>query len=349
MNKIVFLLLASVLLLAACAPAPTPTSTRTPHPAPSPTQETPTPAAVTREDLGLKKGTPEYHSFRGIEKNVTAEADGRYSVTVDGKKYFLSLDTFDLHADLNNAYAPATVNAVDVNNNPVTLIYNKEGLSLNAPLSLDIESPTDFDDSSRLTTLQKYLLQHADPFAERSKGLAIQAEWSENGKAYYLRTDYFGNQSKPSAVWLRYTAPNGNIYYINPTDINDLNGRKVIMCAYGENAIKDKFQRGYLDLVIHLDKIGVSPHVFWPILKADDSFFTNFLLDPNIPGTDYSDLAYLLSLDGNKPDEIKYFGDLIDFIERDYPVSNSNQAVEWISTVPIDSQIQEVIIPCAIK
>jgi hypothetical protein len=353
MKRTVFLLLASILLLAACAPAPTAAPTPEPAlseaegptktPQLSPTQETPvTPTpAVDMEALGITD--PQMiAAFKGFEAFVTPESDGRYSVTVEGKKYFLSPDTFDLHADLNNAYAPATVNATDDKNKSVTLIYNKEGLSLNAPLSLDIESPTDFDDSSRLTMLQKYLLQHADPFPERSKGLAYQAEWSENGKAYYLRTDNFGNQSKPSAVWLRYTAPNGNIYYVNPTDINDLDGRKVVMCAYGENAYSNGNE---VTLTWLLDN-NYNQKIIWPILKADPSFFKKYRAEAaRYPEADYSDLAYLLSLPGNKPEELWDFKGDIDA----YFTQGTVEGIETIAAKKVDPEIQVMIIPCVIK
>jgi hypothetical protein len=345
MKRTVFLPLAFVLLLTACAPAPTTEPalseveepTKTPQTAP--TQDTPTPAAVTLPelvpDLEISPG------FRGMEKLVNAESDGRYSVTIEGKKYFLSPDTFDLHADLNNAYAPATVNATDDKNKSVTLIYNKEGLSLNAPLSLDIENPTDFDDKSKLTFLQRYLLQNPDPFAERSKGLPRRFEDTENGRVAYLRTDYFGNQSKPSMVWAKYTAPNNHAYYVNPTDINDLDGRKVVMCAYGENAYSNCNE---VTLTWLLDN-NYNQKIIWPILKADPSFFKKYRAEAaRYPEADYSDLAYLLSLPGNKPEELWDFKGDIDA----YFTQGTVEGIETIAA-KVDPEIQVMIIPCVIK
>ena len=357
MKKAIFPLLACLLWLTACTPtqraapivAPGVDTTISPLPGTAipPTLESTAIPPVTEQDLGIV-GSDMVKAFQGIEKYAQKESDGSYSVTIGGEKYTLQ-GGWNLNAELNNAYAPATVNAVDKDGRQVMLIWNTEGLSINSPLSVDIENPTDFSDLDKLTTLQRFLLQNPDPFIKRTRALTVRYELTESGRVIFLRTDAPGeNNSKPSNVWLRYKAPKGKVYWVNPTDTNDVRDRKVIMCAYGQNATKDQLQRNRLDGVLH--KLG--DKIIWPILKAGSSFFNNFLLETNIGGTDYRDLYDLSNLPGNMPEKLENLGRIIN--RNDVVLVNIGDNTGTPLTgndyeISLDSAIQEMVIPCDIK
>ena len=349
MKRILILLL--LLAITACSNAPiTPQATvKLPPPTatviPTPTKTPiPTLATISLKDIGVTE--PDMiKTFDGLEKLVHKETDGRYSIMVDNTKYFLQ-GGWNLHAELNNKFAPATFDAIDEKGNQAVIIWNSDGVDINSPLSIDIENPTDFSDDNKLTTLQKYLLQNPDPFTERSKGLPLQLESTENGKVIYLRSDYFGNQSKSSDVWLRYEAPNEKMYYVNPINLNDVKDRKVIMCAYGQNATKGKGERGLLN-----KSLKYPNQVIWPILKVEEKFLKNFILRP-LPGNDYGDLFVLLNFQRTQIDDLKLegfdnytLGEIIAQVESQPPPYEGYLRFydkDW----PFPDGIQEVVIPC---
>jgi hypothetical protein len=152
--------------------------------------------------------------------------------------------------------------------------------------------------------------------------------------------------------------PDGQSFYINPIDINDLDGRKISMCAYGKEATPSLFGGGaYLDSIIHAEDLE-RPFIFWPILKADPSFLEKIYI-PIMGIRDESDLNYLLTLDGNNLAQVLASSYVTHF---DYPAGDVSQPNEIESAVvefnqnqntwlpaSLTPQIQEMILPCDIK
>lgn len=348
---------------------PTAASTLTPTAKPT-LQPTKTSEVPTLAELGINEPAM-IEKFQGAETSVTREGSGAYSVTATSyvdlaedagfektqNKYTIDTSSFSIHEDLNNAYAPATVEAKNEENEPVTLIWNEKlGWIEEFELSTDVLNPTDFPYEARVPMVQSILLQHEDPFEERSQGLRIRSERTENGRVVYLRTDHFGNQSKPTEYWLRVIMPDGKSHYVNPVDINDLDGRKVQMCAYGENMTASIFQRGLLNIAIHQTDVG-SANIFWPVLEADPSVLEQTQIRPRIGITDQTDLNYLLTLNGNK-----FAKELASFYltHFDFPTEDTTQSSEIESAIVISDQdswipapfnpaLQETILPCDIR
>jgi hypothetical protein len=302
--------------------------------------------------------------FHGVETSIAHETDGSYSVMgtsyvdkaedagfeIDQSKYTIDTTSFSINENLNNAYAPATVEAKDSENKPVTLIWNENlGWVKEFSLSTNVDNPTDFPYEARVPMLQSILLQHEDPFTERTNELVIAYILTENGLVTYLRTDGLsGNHSKPTDYWLRANMPDGQLFYINPTDINDLDGRIIAMCSYGKEVTTNLFNGELLDNIIHAQDRERSL-IFWPILKADPSYLEKINI-PDIGVKDESDLNYLLTLNGNKPEELEVLGNIIN--RDDFHLTNPGDGLATplgIYGTSIDPKFQEMMIPCDIK
>jgi hypothetical protein len=344
------------------------------------------PASSTPDSISPSPTPPQTIDQMGItEPNIVKafsgttfkqETDGSYSVqatsyaenaTKDGfdqksEKYTIDKTTFNIHADMNNAYAPATVNATNAEGKQVTLIWNEKlGWVEKFNASTDIESPTDFPYEARIPMLQSILLDHADPFIKRSNGFTISSENTSNGRVVYLRTD---DASKRTDYWLRVIMLDGSSQYINPVDINDLDGRKIMMCGYpkeytnptgGQNPGLDKGLRAML--IAHLKLIDSINGPIWGILQADDSFLNKFAFrSTNMPGADGSDLKKLLNL--FKPTQLSVGNfDYLSFRTHFTNPDDKNTPIETgikgfnadgtVSPIPVPSSIQEQIIPCS--
>ncbi len=399
MHRIILFTL--ILTLTACATtSPTPTA-KAPSPqlpatnstlqvAPTPTKaeptKMPTSEPITLDSLGITKSDM-VKAFAGVNKSVTKEADGTYSVqatvvtenkTNDGftqttEKYTIDTSTFNDHQDLNNAYAPATVTAKDASGKTVTLIWNSESGSWTKEfdnLSTDIETPTDFPYELRIPMLQSILLQHADPFTQRSKGLLVRSEKTADGRVVYLSTNTAsGTESKQTDYWLRIKMPDGSLYWINPTDINDINERKIMMCAYpteytnptkGKNAGLDKGLRAML--ISYLAKIKSINGPMWGILQADSSFLNKFTFrSTSMPGNDGSDMNNLLSIINPKNDPTtiaNLLPNVLSGVTTHFSDLTDKDSVTETSVLvlgsggnyvpgPVDEVIQTLIIPCS--
>lgn len=325
-------------------PAATPTIAEAPATATVEATAIATATAIpaTMEELGVTDTTLT-EAFDGIGKFLTPEG-GKFIATIDGEKY-----TLDGGWNLNVEQIK-TVNAVDQQGNRITLIWNKEGLSINSPLSTDIENPTEFDDTNKLTMSQKFKLQNPDPFSKRM-GLITRVELTERGRVFFLKPDNSGDQSTLSNVWLRYTDLNGKVSLVNPMDLNDIDARKIIMCDFG----KASTEKTVLEQFIKYLK---ETKVIWPILKADESFFSNFqhTSSPVAPA-DEPDLFNLLKQ--VKIEDLPSIAHIItgDFndsrIDPTNTVNNGNYVARALTgdgfAIAVDPAIQEMIIPCLIK
>lgn len=357
------------------APSPAPTL-NTPIASPSEIAPTTTPNTMTMTELGISDPNMA-KVLAGIEKTITHEADGSYSVqatsyaenaTKDGfdqksEKYTIDKTTFNIHADTNNAYAPATVDAKDASGKQITLIWNETlGWVEKFNASTDIESPTDFPYEARIPILQSILLDHADPFSKRSNGLLVHSENTDNGRVVYLRTDNAsGSNSKRTDYWLRVKMPNGSNYYINPVDINDINDRKIMMCAYPKEytnpngAQNPKLDQGFRAMFIkYLKTVDSVNGPVWGIIQADSSFLDKFTLQSApMPGSDGSDLNYLLTLFNPKTTLPNMLLDRTHFSnpEDKNPIIESSiytlKPDGSYALGSVDNSIQELIIPCA--
>jgi hypothetical protein len=195
-SKSVFVAFLFTILLAACSQAAAPTATQAPTETLAPTKTTaPSPTPNVYQELGMPHEMTA--AFEGSNSTFIREADGSFSVdatsyqsgTREVRKYSVEVGSFDIHPEISNAYAPATIHGADADGNQVTLIWNQETVwTEEFSLSTDVASPTDFAYEDRIPMLQSILLQHDDPFAERSQGLLIHSERTENGRVVYLRT-----------------------------------------------------------------------------------------------------------------------------------------------------------------
>lgn len=333
---------------------------------------TKTPNSPSLEELGIENPAIA-EQFIGVEASIKREANGSYSVTglsyrnkaedpgfeISQTMYTIDPTSFNTHEELNNAYAPATVEA-NTENKTVTLIWNKEfGWVEEFTLSTDISNPTKLPYEARVLLLQSILLQHKDPFVERSEGLLIRSQRGNNGRTVYLRTDdSLGSNSKPTNFWLRVTMSDGQSFYVSPIDINDLDGRKLIMCAYGREATSDEsdgFNKMVLNNTMHLEeRAGVAP-IFWPVLKADTLALKDML--PLSGGIDQTDLDFLLTIHGDNPFEMlglfsNYTTHFTVPEEKNNEIESSvvhyDSSGNWTRSA-IDPKIQEMFLPCEIK
>ncbi|MBN1454499.1 MAG: hypothetical protein JW963_26005 [Anaerolineales bacterium] len=354
--KIIAFLLVFLPLLAACA---APTSIATPTPAPvstkgaetetlaagTPTMSpTLTPDLVTMDELGITDYRAK-KTFEGMPETLTREADGSYSVTAKSNeegaitegKYTIDITTFDFHLEMKNFYSPGTVEATDEQGNKVRLIWNNElgWVKEFTNLSTDIENPTEFDYEYRVPMLQSLLLQHESPF-KPGGGLDFRLRVdSENSKVIYFRTDdNVGNLARVTDYWLKVKMPNGESFIVNPVDIDNEEGRAIILTAYGKNATKDADSRAKLQ-----NWIKDPTAAYWFIVSADPSFLENFQLVAAIDATDYSDLNYLFELQDKDINSLK-FGK---FMPNDLIGRISLLGSEFSATLP--QKLQTMILP----
>jgi len=384
--------------LTACQTAtPSPTAISTPmivSPSSTPDTSPSVPAPVTATELGITDPTsmpqvtstelgitdpttPLATTFAGVEKKVTREANGTYSVqatsyaegadkksfSTSQEKYIIDKNSFSLTEDI------PVVTATDSQGNKVTLLYDKStGLFTKefTNLSGDIENPTDFPYEARIAMMQSIRLQHADPFTERSKKpLLYQSEKTADGsRITVFRTDNIdGNQSKKTGYWLRVIMPNGSYYYVNPTDVNDIDRRKLVMCTYAKAATNptggqnDKYDGVVRNMLIKY--VLTDTRIYWPVLQADQSYFKNLEVPPPLPSGNSDDLNYLLGL-FNPQDVLNLpglpFKDVDTFFKNPNDTPNTTPMTEianWNNGVQtpsgINSNIENAILPCILR